>query len=60
MEIIKLGKIPEEIEHFATCNNCKTEFKFLQGEAERVSDRRNESYLRIMCPVCSYNVTTQL
>ncbi len=51
MEIIKRGTLPSEKMHTTTCGNCKTEFRFMEHEAQIMNDR-NEICLVVKCPVC--------
>lgn len=53
MQIVKRGTPPEDRTYALECNRCETEFKFKQSEGERVSDYREEDFVRIACPVCS-------
>jgi hypothetical protein len=52
MEIIKRGELPNEKLIQLTCNNCKTIFKFKQGEAN-YSGGGNDWCYTINCPLCS-------
>ena len=52
MKILKRGSLPEDEEHTAKCSHCGTEIQFYRKEASIESTCRNETYLKIACPVC--------
>lgn len=55
VEIILRGVNPSEKEYEATCNHCRTRFKFKRSEAILASYPR-ETVLKIDCPVCNRGV----
>lgn len=60
MKILKQGTPPEKRVFTATCNYCKTEIEFEQGEAKRVNDQRDGDFLSIPCPTCGHQITKAL
>jgi hypothetical protein len=59
-EIITPGQLPSEKTYTVTCSNCRTMFKFKQGEARyNNGDQRDGDYLTINCPLpgCGKTVT---
>jgi hypothetical protein len=52
MEIIKIGKLPEEEMFHGDCTYCKTEFKCKRYEGRYESCQRDGDFLRVKCPLC--------
>lgn len=59
MEIIKEGELPGSKTYTATCNSCKTVFRFRAGEAKYITDQRDGDYYSVTCPLkgCHSTVT---
>lgn len=61
MEIITLGKLPQDTVHEATCWNCKTRMRFQQSEGEISTDVRDRAqFITVDCPHCGAKVTQAL
>jgi len=53
MEIVKMGKLPEEQLFHGTCYNCKTEFRCKKSEGRYENSQREGEFLRVKCPLCN-------
>jgi hypothetical protein len=50
MEIIEVGKLPEEQLFTGTCTHCRCRVRFKRAEAKYHSSPKNESHLSVKCP----------
>ncbi|UPW35907.1 ubiquitin-binding domain-containing protein [Pseudomonas phage EM] len=60
MEILVLGRIPEEDRFIATCGNCTSQLRAQRSELTNWDSMYpgEPSYYGAPCPVCSDSVTT--
>lgn len=47
MKIVKMGKVPDEMERQKTCYNCKTVFSYIPSDTQTDRDGKY-----VICPVC--------
>jgi len=59
VRVLKLGKLPQDELYKAKCFHCQSVVEFSRSEAQTATDR-NEYYLKVQCPVCSYPITVAL
>lgn len=60
MRIIKQGVIPQVQHYQTTCNNCKTEFEFIEDEGGWVCGSNTDSVLSVSCPFCHKSVSVKI
>lgn len=51
MKIVKEGEIPNYLIYRVTCQHCKTEIEFFEGEGEEFYDGLAK-FITIKCPLC--------
>jgi len=51
MQIITLGKLPQDKRYRLTCSTCSTVFEFKLTEAQHTSDQREGDFYTISCPL---------
>lgn len=57
IEVVRRGKKPSEKKCEGTCHYCKTEVRFLVGDAIREShDQRDGSTYVVKCPECGQEI----
>ena len=52
IEVITRGHLPENDQFEACCHKCKSDLRFLRGDAKLTFDQRDGDFVTIACPVC--------
>jgi len=60
MEIIKKGKLPDDIAYKGECHYCGTIVRFKRSEGHVVYDQRDGNSVSVCCPLCHNNIYVSL